>query len=130
MVGAMFRQCAISVAFKAAAQQYDEANPKPRTSKSDHMADFARVWHDIMRAWLAELSKAERKRYVALRTDVERDAFRILRNWSQTSKPDFYAHCATLAARLQIGMRQASRLRDRFCVKGILRRTAKFVPCQ
>ena len=64
----------------------------------------------------------------SLTTEGERDAFRILRNWSQTDTPDFYASCESLGNRLGISLRGASKLRHKFCKIGILRQTAPYVP--
>lgn len=86
------------------------------------------MWHGMDRKWLAKLSPREREKFNALGTDNEREAFRILKNWSQTDSPDFYAHCESLAQRLDMSLQGASQLRKRFCAVGIMRETARYVP--
>jgi hypothetical protein len=80
------------------------------------------------RKWLSDLSRTERQKFECLTTDTERDAFRILRNWSQTTKPDFKVHCESLGRRLAMSARGAAKLRRKFCDTGILRQTAQYVP--
>ena len=80
------------------------------------------------RKWKRNLSKAERQKLDSLTTDAERDAFRILRNWSQTESPDFKVHCRSLGIRLGMTWEGARNIRDRFCSLGILRKTAEYVP--
>src|SRR5213075_1265480 len=72
------------------------------------------------REWKAKLSPAEREKFEHLTTESESDAFRILRNWSQTDSPDFYASCESLSHRLGISVRGASKLRRKFYKIGIL----------
>jgi hypothetical protein len=74
------------------------------------------------------LSAAEREKFGGLSTEAERDAFRILRNWAQTEKPDFYISCESLGKRLGISLCGASKLRRKFCELRILRQTAQYVP--
>ena len=131
MVGAMFRQCANEVALKAAVLQYEQADPKPKSSLREHLADCGCALASFERnVFLKELSKAERGFYSLFKTATERTAFRILRSWSQTSQPDFYAHCETLAAQACISVQEAAKLRLQFCEAGIMRKTADCVPYQ
>ncbi|PYI80448.1 MAG: hypothetical protein DMF05_06315 [Verrucomicrobia bacterium] len=80
------------------------------------------------REWKAKLSPAEREKFEHLTTESESDAFRILRNWSQTDSPDFYASCESLSHRLGISVRGASKLRRKFYKIGILWPMAPYVP--
>ncbi len=82
------------------------------------------------RDWLSQLTPAERIKFDALTTDNERDAFKILRNWSQTDSPDFRVHCRTLGEQLGITLQGAADIRRRFCMLGILRQTAPLRPAQ
>jgi hypothetical protein len=86
------------------------------------------MWAGMERKWLAKLSLSEREKFESLNINNDRDAFRILQNWSQTDSPDFYAHCETLGRRLDIKLSGAAKLRRRFCSLGILRQTDRYIP--
>jgi hypothetical protein len=128
IVRVLFLQCGREVARKQAELQHTEANPAPVASLDEHLVEFDRAWEGMQRKWLRKLSPAERVKFDALTTNNERDAFKILRNWSQTDAPDFKAHCQTLGERLGITLQSAADMRRRFCTRGILRQTAEYVP--
>jgi hypothetical protein len=125
MVGALFNQCARSVALKAVALQYKQARPQPQSPLKDHLAGFARAWAYNEKKYLRKLSQAERKAFQCL-GDRDREGFRVLRNWSSVGSDEFGAHCVTLAARLGVNGMSASRTRKRFCDLGIMRKTANY----
>jgi hypothetical protein len=128
LVGAEYRQRSKEDARKLARIQHAEAHPAPVASLDEHLAEFDDAWAGMDRKWKRDLSPAEREKFDSLTTERERDAFRILRNWSQTDWPDFYAHCETLADRLGIKPSGAAKIRRRFCSLGMLRQTAQYVP--
>jgi hypothetical protein len=128
LVGALFLQCGREVARKTAELQHAEASPAPVASLEEHLAEFDQAWAGIQRHWLRKLTPAERIKFDALITNNEREAFRIIRNWSQTDDPDFKVHCKSLAHRLGITLQGASNLRRRFCGAEILKQTAQYVP--
>ena len=128
LVGAEYRQRSKENARKLARIQHAEANPAPVASLDEHLAEFDDAWAGMDRKWKRDLSPAEREKFDSLTTDAERDAFRILHNWSRTDSPDFYAHCETLADRLGIKPSGAAKIRRRFCSLSILRLTAPYVP--
>jgi hypothetical protein len=74
------------------------------------------------------LSALERAAFKRLTTDTDRDAFRIIHNWSKSESPDFWIHCRTLADRLGVTLQTASNIRRRFCSLGILRHVARYIP--
>ena len=75
------------------------------------------------RKWWKDLSRTEREKFECLKTDIERNAFRILRNWSQTTKPDFKVHCESLGRRLAMSPRGAAKLRRKFQTETATNRT-------
>jgi hypothetical protein len=128
MVGAIFNECEREVVFKAAAQQYEQARPRPQSSLKEHFADCARALADNENKYYPrKLSPADRATYKAL-DERDRAPFRVLRNWARGSPdyPLFYANCVTLAARLGVSGETASKCRTRFCEKGRMRKTAEF----
>lgn len=127
LIGHFFFQVGREIARKQAEFQHNEANPVPKSSLEEHLVDFDEAWAGMERKWKRKLCPTEREKFNALTTDNERDAFRILRNWSQTESPDFFAHCQTLADRLGITLPGASSIRVRFCSAGILKQTAPYV---
>ncbi len=128
LVGAAFFQTCKKVGGINAEMQHAEADPAPATPLSEHLSEFEGLWTGLHDKWRAKLSPREREKLDALTTDNEREAFRILRNWSQTDTPDFKAHWGSLAQRLGISLQGASKLRVRFCCLGIMRQTAPYVP--
>jgi hypothetical protein len=128
LVGELFFQYGREVSRKLAEVQYSEASPAPAANLEDHLAEFDQSWAGMERQWLRKLSPAEREKFDNLTTGTEREAFRILRNWSQTDAPDFKAHCRTLSERLGMTLQGAAAIRGRFCSLGILRQTAQYVP--
>jgi hypothetical protein len=131
MVGFAVNQCGLGLALKAAAELYKNGQLSGETSLDKHLAEVARAMRDFTKKEVAKLNRAERRAYLALKTEVHRRAFLILRNWWRKSKlegePDFYAHCATLASRLELSLEGASQIRKRFCKLGIMRETAPYV---
>jgi hypothetical protein len=131
LVGTAFFQAGREVAHKNAELQYNESNPAPRSPLAEHFADFDELWSGRERKWLSELSAAERRQFDALTTDTERDAFRIIRNWSRAdSADDFKIQVEGLAWRIGLSIRGAGKLRARFVSLGILRKTADWIPHQ
>jgi hypothetical protein len=128
LVGTAFFQCGRVIAQQNAELQHSEATPPPHASLHEHLAEFDAAWTGMERMWKSQLTFIELERFNNLTTDTERNAFRILRNWSQTDSPDFKAHCQSLGSRLGITLRGASAIRRRFCSLGILRQTASYVP--
>jgi hypothetical protein len=130
LVGTAFYQASHDVALKNARLQYDEAVPRPETPLDEHAAEAGELWSGMERKWLAELSNPERLKFDALSTATEREAFRIIRNWSRADSPDpdFFIVCEGLAWRIGLSIRGAGKLRSRFCSLGILRETAAYVP--
>ena len=128
LVGTAFFQAGKSVVRKNAEFQHREASPTPTATLTEHLTEFEEAWAGMERKWLSDLSRTERQKFECITTDTERDAFRILRNWSQTTKPDFKVHCESLGRRLPMSARGAAKLRRKFCDIGILRQTAQYVP--
>jgi hypothetical protein len=128
LVGTLFFQCGEELARRQAEIQHSQADPAPVASFEEHLAEFDDAWVGMERKWKRELSPGEREKFDSLTTDAERDAFRILRNWSRTDSPDFKAHCRSLSERLGITLQGAASIRRRFCQRQILRQTAPYVP--
>lgn len=74
----------------------------------------------------------ERDKLNKLTIENDREAFRIIHNWSKADPDtfDFKILCESLAERLGVTIPTASAIRNRFCEAGILRQTAKYVPCK
>ncbi len=128
LVGTAFLQAGRDVARRNAELQYNEALSRPATSLPDHLAEFDEMWAGMEQSWIAGLSSIEREKFDTLSNENDRDAFRILRNWSQTGSYDFKVHCKSLAKRLGVVLKTAANIRRRFCAFGILRQTADYEP--
>ena len=129
MVGFMVNQFGHGLALKAAAQQYRQAQPPAKSPMDEHLADFGKAWQDFTKKRFAKFNSVERREYRACKTDTERSAFLIIRNWL---KPDGggFVHRNTLAAYLEVSSMRASRIRRRFCERGIMRMTEDYIPHQ
>jgi hypothetical protein len=128
MVGVAFFQSGKEVARRNAELQHGEAKPIPVATLAEHLAEFDEMWAGMERKWLGKLTLVERRKLDVLTTNNKRDAFRILRNWSQTDSFDFKAQCRSLGNRLGVTLKTASNIRHRFCALGILHQTAHYVP--
>ena len=128
LIGATFYQAGRGLSKRNAELQYDIANPVPVASLSEHLLEFDEAWSGMERQWCAKLSALERAKFERLTTDTDRDAFRIIHNWSKSESPDFKIHCRTLADRLGVTLQTASNIRRRFCSLGVLKHVAPYVP--
>jgi hypothetical protein len=127
MVGAIFHECGRSLAMEAAVRLYQQARPRPQATLKEHVVDFSKAWSlNERRYYPRVLSSADRVTYKAL-DERDRAAFRVFRNWARhsTDYPAFDVNLVTLAARLDVNGMTASRVRQRFCGKGIMRLVAK-----
>jgi hypothetical protein len=128
LVGSVFLQVGRLVARKNAELQHTEANPHPVASMAEHMAEFDQMWAGMERKWKTKLCPTKREKFDSLSIENDRDAFRILNNWSQTDSHDFKVHCQSLANRLGVTLKTAANIRVRFCQHNILHQTARYVP--
>jgi DNA-binding MarR family transcriptional regulator len=99
-----------------------------RADQDEHAREFAEMWNDLVRKWQVELTDAESKKFVLLKTESEKDAFRIIRNFARMAQerkvPDFPVALYNLAERLGLTPPGAGKLLGRFVEGGILKRTA------
>ena len=128
LVGVAFYQCSREVASKNAELQHAEANPQPEATLSQHVDDFGQAWDGIQRQWLRKLSSPERKKFDALTTDNEREAFRIIRTGHKRIRRISKSWLNILDGDLACRGVAHGKLRDRFCALGVLRKTAEYVP--
>jgi hypothetical protein len=82
LVGTAFFRASKTVARKNAELQYREATPAPAATLAEHLEEFDQAWDGMQRRWIAKLSPAAREKFERLTTDIEHEAFRILRNWA------------------------------------------------
>jgi hypothetical protein len=129
MVGFAVNQCGHGLALKAAAQLYKQGRLSGKTSLTEHLAEFGQAWHDFTKKEVAKFNRAERRAYSACKSDMERSAFLIIRNWLKP-RGGGYVHRDTLAARLEVSGPRAGAIRSQFCKRGIMRMTADYVPHQ
>ena len=129
LVGTGLFQAGREVVRKNAEIQYREATPTPKASEREHLEEFDKAWLGWKRKWFAGLSTAECRKYEALKTQHERDSFRIVHNWSKLAKGgEFKIRAQSLADRLGVSLSYACRLRRKFCELGILEQTKPHVP--
>jgi DNA-binding MarR family transcriptional regulator len=128
LVHHVFRQVGREVARLNAEAQFVAAIPKPRATLAEHLHEFEELWTWTSQQWERELSEAERQTLDALRTENERDAFRIIRNFArkaeQDQMPDFPLSVEHLAGTLNVTHQAVSKIRKQFIELGVIEKTA------
>jgi hypothetical protein len=128
LVGTAFFQAGREVVKQNAELQYREANHAPAASLNEHLSEFDQAWSGWERQWFRGLSSDEREKFQSLTSEHQRDGFRVIRNWSQTSHSEFKICAQSLADRLGVTLQGACKIRDKFCELGILKKTRRHVP--
>ena len=128
LVYCIFRQVSQSVGRRIADLQYQSARVQSKATLAEHLEEFEQLWSWMTNQWRAELSRAEEEIFIMLRTQIERDLFRILRNFarracSQTEK-EFPFPLQHVAKRLGVSFQYVSKLRKRFVGASIIVQTA------
>jgi DNA-binding IclR family transcriptional regulator len=86
------------------------------------------MWAGLVVKWESELTGAETEAFLLLKTESEKDAFRILRNFQWLShekgEADFFVSLYDFASRLGLTPPGAAKLLRRFVDGGILKQTA------
>ena len=128
LVGAVFHKISRKQAIRLAEAQYAGATVIMRADQGEHAREFTEMWDDLVRKWQVESSDAERGKFALLKTESEKDAFRIIRSFARMAQeknaPDFPVALYNLAERLDMTPPGAGKLLGRFVEGGILKRTA------
>ena len=86
--------------------QYAGATVIMRADQGEHAREFTEMWDDLVRKWQVESSDAERGKFALLKTESEKDAFRIIRSFARMAQeknaPDFPVALYNLAERLDM----------------------------
>jgi hypothetical protein len=127
LVYCIFRQVSHQVARRIADAQYQAARVQPKATLAEHLEEFEALWNWINDQWRAELSDVERESFAVVGTEIERDLFRILRNFAQYAcsqeLKDFPFPLQHVAERLGVSFQYVSKLRQRFLDNSIIRQT-------
>jgi hypothetical protein len=127
LVYRIFRQVSHRVARRIADAQYLAARMQPNAMLAEHLEEFEALWSWINDQWRVDLSDVERETFVLLGTEIERDLFRILRNFAQHACPqklkDFPFPLQHVAERLGVSFQYVSKLRQRFTDRSIIAET-------
>jgi hypothetical protein len=120
----IFRQVSYQVGRRNADAQYQAARVQPNATLAEHMEEFEKLWSWMTDQWRGELSHVERESFALLRTDIECDLFRILRNfayyaWSQKAE-DFPFPLQHVAERLGVSFQYVGKLRQRLVDNSII----------
>jgi hypothetical protein len=130
LVGEVFRQVGFRVAEKLAETQYRESIVTMRASLKVHLEEFRAMWTALLEKWRLELTEAERRGLAALRSDNERDGFRIARSFDAKAKTDgksdFPIARNNFGDRLGITHKGGGHVRDRLMAAGVIQRTAHY----
>ncbi len=131
LVHHIFRQVGREVARQNAEAQHREASPAPRATLAEHLAECDTLWAWTVDRWRAQLADAERALFDALRTETERDTFRIVRSFARKAElddvRDFPFPVEHVGARLGVSYQAVGKLRIRFVDYCILEKTAPAV---
>lgn len=132
LVGEMFHQVGHEMAQRIVEAQFTTKTVKTRKTLEGHLKSFQQHWDGLHGKWVATLSTAEVPMFQGLRTDAERDAFRIIRSYFRLSRDnaqeDFPVAVENLGERLGLTKQGASELRKKFVAAGILKQTQRYQP--
>jgi hypothetical protein len=127
LVYCIFRQVSQPVGRRIADLQYQSARVQPNATLAEHLEEFEQLWIWMTTQWRAELSDAEEEIFIMLRTQIERDLFRILRNFARRAgsqmERDFPFPLQHVAKRLGVSFQYVSKLRQRFVNACIITQT-------
>jgi hypothetical protein len=128
LVYCIFRHVSQPVGRRIADSQYQSARVQPKATLAEHLEEFEQLWSWMTTQWRAELSDAEEEIFIMLRTQIERDLFRILRNFARhacsQNEKDFPFPLQHVAQRLGVSFQYVSKLRKRFVGASIIVQTA------
>jgi hypothetical protein len=124
----IFRQVSQPVGRRIADLQYQSARVHPKATLAEHLEEFEQLWTWVTTQWRAELSDAEEEVFIELPTQIERDLFRILRNFARRAcsqkERDFPFPLQHVAKRLGVSFQYVSKLRKRFVAAFIIVQSA------
>jgi hypothetical protein len=127
LVYCIFRQVSQPVGRRIADLQYQSARVQPKATLDEHLEEFGQLWSWMTTQWRTELSGAEEEIFIMLRTQIERDLFRILRNFARRAcsqkEKDFPFPLQHVAGRLGVSFQYVSKLRQRFVHACIITQT-------
>lgn len=130
LVDAAFYLAGRELALANAELQHGEATLKPTGTLAEHIEEFSEYWQWRVDAWVSELTPDECEKFKLLETDRDRDAFRMIKNFSRfnPTEKDFPVACQALADGLGLTIPGASKLRTRFTLLGLIVQTKPYVP--
>jgi len=127
LVYCMFRHVGHKVARLNADAQYSEARMQPKATLAEHLEEFEKLWNWITNQWRAELSDHEREIFANLKSETERDLFRILKNFAryaaEKNQADFPFPIQHVATRIGVSFQHVSKLRQRFADASVIAET-------
>ena len=130
LVYCIFRQVSHQCARGIADVQYQGARVQPNATLAEHLEEFEELWNWMTNQWHVELSDVEQKVFSKLKSESERDLFRILKNFARHAatkkETDFPFSIQHVAHRLALSFQYVSKLRQRFVDSSIIVETAPF----
>jgi hypothetical protein len=115
LVHAMSRQVGYPIARRNADAQYLAARAQPKATLSEHLEEFDSLWAWNLSRWREELSATELAAYDTLKSETERDLFRVVRNFArlalEQTQSDFPFPIQHVALRLGVTFQRVSQLR-------------------
>lgn len=128
LVHAIYRQVGYGVARRNAEAQYQRARFQPNATLAEHLQEFDKLWQWTTQRWQEERSEAESERFECLRSEVEREVFRILLNFARLADSqgvaDFPFAIQNVADRVGVSFQHIAKLRQRFVDADIIAQTA------
>ena len=132
LTGHIRHQVGYSVARQLARLQYAEKTVATVASAADHEAEFDDLWSRLQARWLAELDSQETEAFNILTTDVERDAFRVIRSYRRLAvakgATDFPVARDNLALRLGVTPQYAGQIRATLAFLKVITLTRRYQP--
>jgi hypothetical protein len=131
LVAEMFHQIGYVSACKIVETHYREASVPMQATREEHIKEFEAMWSGLHQTWLLSLHTGERIVFDSLRSENERDGFRIVKSFqrkaAQDGRRDFPVARNNFAARLGITHVGGGHVRDRLAAAGVIELTTHYV---
>ena len=102
LVGELIHKFGRQLSERIIRQHYDLYKENITTSLKEHMREFTAAWDSFLNKAINSLSESERRIFDELNTEPQREAFLLIRSFSNLATTDFPVGLFSLADRLSI----------------------------
>jgi hypothetical protein len=102
LAGELFHKFGRELSERTIRKHYDAYKKNVRTPLKEHMREFSTAWANFLATAIKSLSESERGIFEQLNTEAQREAFLLIRSFSNLATYDFPVALLSLADRLSI----------------------------